>query len=91
MQPFTEAVDRPVVMSGDNINPQLQPSFSTYNVNDAEIMMSSLGTLPIQDIFPSGRGATKSGGKSSSGNKVAAKYRDSATGQTWTGRGKAPK
>ena len=25
------------------------------------------------------------------GKKVAPKYRDSATGQTWTGRGKAPK
>jgi DNA-binding protein H-NS len=24
-------------------------------------------------------------------SKVAAKYRDPATGQTWTGRGKAPK
>jgi hypothetical protein len=40
-------------MSGGNINPQLQPSFSTFDVNDAEIMASSLGTLPIQDIFPS--------------------------------------
>ena len=40
-------------MSGGNINAQLQPSFSTFDVNDAEIMLSSLGTLPIQDIFPS--------------------------------------
>jgi DNA-binding protein H-NS len=24
-------------------------------------------------------------------SKVAAKYRDAETGQTWTGRGKAPK
>jgi DNA-binding protein H-NS len=46
--------------------------------------------LTIQDVFPSGRSATKSAGKSS-GGKVAPKYRDSATGQTWTGRGKAPK
>jgi DNA-binding protein H-NS len=43
--------------------------------------------LTAQDIFP-GRGA-KSATKSVS--KVAAKYRDPATGQTWTGRGKAPK
>ena len=46
--------------------------------------------LTIQDVFPSGRSAAKSAGKSS-GGKVAPKYRDSATGQTWTGRGKAPK
>lgn len=44
--------------------------------------------LTVQDVFPgrAGKVAAKSGG-----NKVAAKYRDPATGQTWTGRGKAPK
>ncbi len=45
--------------------------------------------LTAQDIF-SGR-AGKSAAAKPSGNKVAAKYRDPATGQTWTGRGKAPK
>mgnify|MGYP003477218670 FL=1 len=44
--------------------------------------------LTVQDVFPSGR---KSGGKSRAGAKVAPKYRDPATGLTWTGRGKAPK
>jgi DNA-binding protein H-NS len=44
--------------------------------------------LTTQDIFPS-RGAKVSATKSTS--KVAAKYRDADTGQTWTGRGKAPK
>jgi DNA-binding protein H-NS len=43
--------------------------------------------LMAQDIFP-GR-VSKTAGKPTS--KVAAKYRDPATGQTWTGRGKAPK
>jgi len=43
--------------------------------------------LTVQDVFP-GRGG-KSSGKTA--GKVAAKYRDPATGQTWTGRGKAPK
>ena len=43
--------------------------------------------LTAQDVFP-GR-AAKAAGKPAS--KVAAKYRDPATGQTWTGRGKAPK
>jgi DNA-binding protein H-NS len=59
-------------------------------IQKARELVAEFG-LTVQDIFPSGRGAAKSGGKSSSGNKVAAKYRDSATGQTWTGRGKAPK
>ena len=52
-------------------------------------LVSEFG-LTVQDIFPSGRGNSKSSGKSSSG-KVVAKYRDPATGQSWTGRGKAPK
>ncbi len=44
--------------------------------------------LTAQDIFPA-RGAKSGAPKATS--KVAAKYRDPATGQTWTGRGKAPK
>lgn len=44
--------------------------------------------LTAQDVFP-GRAAKSAAPKSAS--KVAAKYRDPATGQTWTGRGKAPK
>ena len=44
--------------------------------------------LTAQDVFP-GRAGRVAGQKSAS--KVAAKYRDPATGQTWTGRGKAPK
>ena len=42
--------------------------------------------LTAQDVFPSGR---KSAG-SRAGGKVPPKYRDPATGQTWTGRGKVP-
>ena len=49
-------------------------------------MVSEFG-LTAQDIFP-GR-AQRAAGKAVS--KVAAKYRDPATGQTWTGRGKPPK
>lgn len=41
--------------------------------------------LTLQDIF----GGAKRGRKAS--GSVAAKYRDPATGATWTGRGKAPK
>lgn len=42
--------------------------------------------LTAQDIFPAGklRGVSR-------GSKVPPKYRNAATGETWTGRGKAPK
>ncbi len=43
--------------------------------------------LTAQDIF----GGAKRGPKASGAGKVAPKYRDPATGTTWTGRGKAPK
>ena len=42
--------------------------------------------LSQDDVFPATRARSVS-----SGTKVAPKYRDPATGQTWTGRGKAPK
>lgn len=45
--------------------------------------------LTAHDVFP-GR-AGKTGAVKPAATKVAAKYRDPATGQTWTGRGKAPK
>ena len=45
--------------------------------------------LTSQDVFPSGRASKVAGTKATV--KVAPKYRDPATGQTWTGRGKAPK
>jgi len=45
--------------------------------------------LTAADVFPPSRGARAT--SSAKGGKVAAKYRDPATGATWTGRGKAPK
>lgn len=42
--------------------------------------------LTEKDVFSTGRARGVN-----PGSKVAAKYRDPATGQTWTGRGKAPK
>lgn len=42
--------------------------------------------LTAEDVFPPAR--ARSAG---TGAKVAPKYRDPATGQTWTGRGKPPK
>jgi DNA-binding protein H-NS len=57
-------------------------------MNQARQLIAEFG-LTAQDLFPADRGNSKL--KARSGAKVAAKYRDSATGQTWTGRGKAPK
>lgn len=45
--------------------------------------------LTAQDVFPAGKGAKS--GAAKAGAKVAPKYRNPATGETWTGRGKAPK
>ena len=44
-------------------------------------------SLTSEDVFPPARGRRGS----SSGMKVEAKYRNPTTGETWTGRGKAPK
>lgn len=44
--------------------------------------------LTAQDIFP---GRASKSGVVKPVSKVAAKYRDAETNQTWTGRGKAPK
>lgn len=54
-------------------------------VAKARALVAEFG-LTAQDVFPT-RGAKA--GKAT--GKVAPKYRDAATGQTWTGRGKAPK
>ena len=43
--------------------------------------------LTLKDVFGSSKGTKKSSGRS----KVAAKYRDPSSGQTWSGRGKEPK
>lgn len=43
--------------------------------------------LTAQDIF----GGSKRGAKAGARSTVAPKYRDPASGATWTGRGKAPK
>ena len=56
----------------------------------AQALISEFG-LTAMDLF--GGSAARAAGKSSgtsSGRKVAPKYRDPATGKTWTGRGRAP-
>lgn len=47
--------------------------------------------LTAQDVFPTGKASGKTSRSSTAGTKVAPKYRNPATGETWTGRGKAPK
>lgn len=47
--------------------------------------------LTAQDVFPGGKGKAKGARGSTAGTKVAPKYRNPATGETWTGRGKAPR
>ncbi|MBH1963897.1 H-NS histone family protein [Ottowia thiooxydans] len=55
-------------------------------VQRVRALVSEYG-LSADDVFSSGRRTNKP----RTTGKVAPKYRDSATGQTWTGRGKAPK
>lgn len=54
-------------------------------VAQARALVAEFGLTP-QDVFPSAKPRS-----ARAGGKVAAKYRNPATGQTWTGRGKAPK
>jgi DNA-binding protein H-NS len=54
-------------------------------VSQVRALVAEFG-LTAQDVFPSGRARSVS-----SGSKVAPKYRNPATGQTWTGRGKPPR
>ena len=54
-------------------------------VAQARAIVEEFG-LTQQDVFPVGRARS-----AVKGRKVAAKYRDPATGATWTGRGKAPR
>ncbi len=58
-------------------------------VAQVRALISEYG-LSQQDIFPSGR-SSSTRASSGGGAKVAPKYRNPETGQTWTGRGKAPK
>ncbi|MDP2371509.1 H-NS family nucleoid-associated regulatory protein [Rhodoferax sp.] len=54
-------------------------------ISQARALVAEFG-LTAQDVFPSTKTRTVR-----TGAKVAAKYRNTATGQTWTGRGKPPK
>ena len=47
--------------------------------------------LTEQDLFATRRGEGRGGVEKPAKAKVAPKYRNDATGDTWTGRGKAPR
>jgi DNA-binding protein H-NS len=57
-------------------------------VSQVRALIAEFG-LTQQDIFSTGKSAKSSPAKT--GAKVAPKFRNAATGETWTGRGKAPK
>lgn len=46
-------------------------------------------SLTTEDVFPPARSGR--GSNAGAGSKVAPKYKNPQTGETWTGRGKAPK
>lgn len=54
---------------------------------DKALTLIAAHGLTQQDLFGGARGAQKT----KAVGKVVAKYRDPATGQEWTGRGKAPR
>lgn len=54
-------------------------------IAEARALIAEFG-LTSEDVF----GGAKAKASRNKGAKVAAKYRDPATGATWTGRGRAP-
>jgi DNA-binding protein H-NS len=61
-------------------------------INQIKSLMAEHG-LTVEDLGGKSNSAGKSGGKSSAnaGRKVAPKFKNAATGETWTGRGLKPK
>lgn len=56
-------------------------------VAKVRVLVADYGLQP-EDVFPPARAGR---GSANQGVKVAPKYRNPATGETWTGRGKPPK
>lgn len=71
----------------ESLDKQIEEARSRENTDaiaKVRALVADFG-LTAQDVF----GTPKKAGKT--GVKVAAKYRNPATGDTWTGRGKPPK
>ncbi|MFT3718971.1 H-NS family nucleoid-associated regulatory protein [Pseudorhodoferax sp.] len=72
----------------EQLNQQIEQARQRENqeaVDKVRAIVAEYGLTP-DDVF--GR---RGKGASTAGTKVAPKYRDKATGATWTGRGKPPK
>jgi len=63
---------------------EAQAAEKAEGITKAKAIIEQYG-LSASDLF------ARKGAAGSRGGKVAAKYRNAATGETWTGRGKAPK
>jgi DNA-binding protein H-NS len=74
-----EALDKQIAETRKN---ELREAIRTVQSLVAEFDLTSA------DVFGSARTDKKSDKRT--GRKVAPKYRDPATGKTWTGRGRAP-
>lgn len=72
---------------------QLEQQISEARKNELSDAVSKVRALVAEygltadDVFPPAKSTRATG----TGSKVAPKYRHPETGQTWTGRGKAPK
>ncbi|MFZ4287889.1 H-NS family nucleoid-associated regulatory protein [Variovorax sp. HJSM1_2] len=53
-------------------------------------LVADFGLTP-EDVFSSGKTRAPKGETKAGGTRVAPKYRNPATGDTWTGRGKPPR
>ena len=58
-----------------------------FNARLLSVSVAALLLIPTTAPAQAKKGAKRS----TKGKKVAPKYRDPATGETWSGRGKAPK
>lgn len=57
----------------------------------ADVVADIKAKMAQYDLTPADLGFSGRAGARKSAGKVAPKYRDPATGKTWTGRGRAPK
>ena len=83
MQSYKELVKQREAL--DQQISQARQQEMTGAVSQVRALIAEFG-LTAQDVFPAGRARS-----STSGSKVAPKYRNPETGQTWTGRGKPPR
>lgn len=69
---------------------ELQQKDRKGAVSKVQALIEEFG-LTQGDVFPASSKGPGRAASARAGTKVAAKYRDPATGSTWTGRGKAPR